>query len=141
MSKSKLILLVDDDLDDRNFFMDAVEAIGGSHRCIISDDGEKALRLLTKPFALIPDYIFLDLNMPRMNRKQFLKKIKSIEILQSIPVIIYSTTRQPEDVEETQRLGAVYFLTKPQTFDEISEAVFFVLNEKWTELIDSEKHV
>src|SRR6185436_20450517 len=102
MLNSRLILLVDDDKDDQRFFVDAVASLKGNHQCIVADDGDKALLLLTQPLTIVPDFIFLDLNMPRMNGKGFLSKIKSIKLLQSIPVVIYSTTRQPEDVEETE---------------------------------------
>ena len=121
------IIIVDDDADDRAFFCDAVSEVDSDIKCIGLNDGEEAIRFLEENPDEIPDYIFLDLNMPRMNGKQCLKRIKSNKNLSSIPIIIYTTTKSKEDVIETKSLGANYFLTKPNKYSELKLAIRDIL--------------
>lgn len=66
--------------------------------------------------SIIPDAIFLDLNMPIMDGFQFLREIKSLSALQSIPVIILSTSSQQETVDAAKKMGAQGFITKPSDY-------------------------
>jgi CheY-like chemotaxis protein len=116
----KNILLIDDDGDDQLLFIDAIKSIDVNINCKTANDGESAFKMLYIAPS-IPDLIFLDLNMPRMSGKQFLSRIKKIPRLKDIPVIIYTTSHQEIDEIETKKLGALYFLSKPYTFDEICE--------------------
>jgi CheY-like chemotaxis protein len=109
---SKLILIVDDDADDRDLLIEGIQLIDVTTKCITAINGAEALQLLSKIDSK-PDLIFLDLNMPRLNGKQFLAEIKSINALQEIPVVIYTTSKLSDDIEETKKLGAAYFITKP----------------------------
>jgi len=61
----------------------------------------------------LPDIIFLDLNMPIMNGTEFLQKIKTIDRLKDIPVVIFSTTSDERATQHVKRLGAMDFITKP----------------------------
>jgi CheY-like chemotaxis protein len=81
-------------------------------------NGYEALELLAIANTL-PDYIFVDLNMPRMGGMQFLKEIKQHDTLKNIPVIIYSTSSNPADIAKTKELGAVSFITKPSRSSEL----------------------
>jgi CheY-like chemotaxis protein len=81
--------------------------------------------------AASPDFIFLDLNMPRMNGKQFLAEVKKIKTLQDIPVIIYSTSTDKKDILDTIELGAVYFLEKPNRFNDLTNALSNIITRKW----------
>ena len=131
MKGNPVILMVDDDEDDRRLFFEAAHEVSNSIRCLSAEDGEKALQLLHPGESPLPDYIFLDLNMPRINGKQCLEEIKKTQNLLHIPVIIFTTTRREEDVEETKRLGAVEFLTKPVLFEDICKAISYVISEDW----------
>src|SRR5215216_7180747 len=113
LSKTPLFFLADDDADDQEIFKEALSEIDKSIRCLTASSGEEALSKLTGGLKPLPDYIFLDLNMPRMDGLQCLTEIKKIKILKNIPVIIYSTSSAQKDVEETRKLGADYFITKP----------------------------
>ena len=108
------ILLIDDDPDDRVFFTDALHEINNEIKCNVAENGEEALKLLSSP--PLPDLIFLDLNMPVMNGLSCLFALKKDEKLKSIPVIIYTTTSDPETVNETKSRGAVAFLKKPNDY-------------------------
>jgi CheY-like chemotaxis protein len=78
-----------------------------------------------------PDLIFLDLNMPKLNGKQVLREIKSRESLKAIPVIMYSTSFAPRDIEEIGQLGAAFHLLKPSRFDDLCRSLSEILSRKW----------
>ncbi|MCY7352454.1 MAG: response regulator [Cytophagaceae bacterium] len=117
------IFIIDDDPDDKELLREATEMVAPGVRWFEAINGEEALRALQTPGAPLPDLIFLDLNMPRMNGKVFLRKIKQIDTLRQIPVIIYTTSKLEEDMTETKALGAEDFFTKPDTFDGICDMV------------------
>lgn len=123
MSKISTILIVDDDLDDQELLQEAIRDVDESARCLCAGNGEEALHLLQNGTSYRPDLIFLDLNMPRMNGKTFLAKIKKLDGLKRIPVVIYTTSKVEEDVTETRALGAEQFITKPDSFEGIVQAV------------------
>jgi CheY-like chemotaxis protein len=113
-------LLVDDDADDLEIFSIAAAEIEAPIVCVTAVDGVDALHKLGNDENFIPDFIFLDLNMPRMNGKQTLVELKKIPRLANIPVIIYSTSARPLDVQETLQLGAFHFLTKPSSITKLT---------------------
>ena len=117
MRQVQRVLIVDDDDDDRELFCEAIGHVSKEIKCIHATDGEMALRLLRADDKSTPDYIFLDLNMPRLNGKECLAEIKKINKVKDVPVIIYSTSNHRKDMEDTQLLGAADFLHKPNEFD------------------------
>lgn len=134
MTKKAIVLLVDDDEDDREFFCDALLDVSKSVECIQAKNGEEALRLLQSEKDRKPDYIFLDLNMPRLNGKQCLAEIKKDNELTHIPVIIYSTSKLKEDKDETKEMGAAHFITKPSSLLELRKAISYVLSRDWEQV-------
>lgn len=130
MSKPKTLFIVDDDEDDKTMFTEVVSEIDPSIHCVKAANGYDALEMLKKD-EVLPDYIFLDLNMPRMNGKHFLENLNKCGKLQGIPVIIYTTSNLPEDKENTKRLGAVHFITKPSSFGGLRAELEFVLSKKF----------
>lgn len=129
-NQSRTILLVDDDRDDRKYFLEALREIDSTIACTTAKDGEQALELLRDPAFSLPSYIFLDLRMPRVNGKQCLLQIKADERLKNIPVIIYTTSADIGESEELQNLGAVHFITKPADPDEIYYVLSLLLEER-----------
>lgn len=91
----KNILLIDDDSDDTQFFVEAVQEVGKESICRTALNPVKALEDLEKAEQL-PDIIFLDYNMPAVNGLEFLKRMGQIERLKNIEVIVLSTP--PEEV-------------------------------------------
>jgi len=126
----KTLLIVDDDPDDIQLFCEALAEINETIHCFSATNGEEALQLL-KATIVKPDFIFLDLNMPRMNGKQLLVQLKSDPQFASILVIIYSTSKIKQDVEDSLRMGAVAFITKPNKFEYLVEAISHVLTGEW----------
>jgi len=123
------ILLIDDDDDDRLIFLAAVSEVDASIGCYTASDGLAGLNLLDKENTLLPDIIFLDLNMPRLDGKQFLMERNKRERLRSIPVVVFSTTKRQEDIAVTKALGAFDFITKPVKYKDICDEINNVLNK------------
>lgn len=103
---------IDDDADDQEIFGMAISEIDPSIRCVFANDGIDALEKL-RVITPLPDCIFIDLNMPRMNGKECLAEIRKIERLNEIPIYIYSTSVDPKLVDECKELGAKQFIVKP----------------------------
>jgi len=127
----KTVLIVDDDADDIKFLRTAIRYVDASIQCINASNGQGALDILANASFLQPDYIFLDLNMPRMDGRECLKRIKNIASLEDIPVIIYSTSKREVVELETVPKGAVYFLTKPTKLSVLKEQVSNIFDGKW----------
>jgi CheY-like chemotaxis protein len=129
-----VVFIVDDDTDDREFFCEALHEIDENITCICAGSGNEAITLLNQPGTVLPDYIFMDLNMPRLSGKQCLTLIKKMERLSDIPVIIFSTTRQFHEAEEAKQLGAALFLTKPCSFTELKKNLSLILSRSWNNI-------
>jgi DNA-binding response OmpR family regulator len=129
-----IIMIIDDDDDDRDIFCEAVSTIDSSIGLIQCHEGEEALKILENKNHPLPDFIFLDLNMPRINGRQCLERIKKQKHLQDIPIIIYSTSRYERDIKEVIRLGAATFLTKPSRMSELMKAVRLILDREWKKI-------
>lgn len=125
------ILLVDDDEDDRNLFVEATKEVDNSINCMSASDGLEALGILRDDRNTIPDYIFLDLRMPGINGEECLIEIKKEPRLAAVPVIVYTTSRDVEESMRLKRLGAAHFMSKPVSPDDVYYLVSFVLNERW----------
>ncbi len=106
-----ILMIVDDDKDDRFFFCSAIHKNYPTYECLEATNGDDALKKLRKVKKL-PDFIFLDLNMPKMDGRECLIELKKDKTLNKIPVIIYSTSDYKIDIKLTKELGADYFLTK-----------------------------
>jgi CheY-like chemotaxis protein len=119
MKRNSIYLIIDDDADDIDFFCEAIHEIDAGAVCHTARNGEEGLRLLRERPDARPDYIFMDLNMPRMDGKTCLAELKRDNGLKDIPVVIYTTSAHPRDREETLGLGADHFLTKPTSFKQL----------------------
>lgn len=121
------ILLIDDDLEDQEIFVSALRSISKEITCTVIGDPIKALARLSDREST-PDMIFLDLNMPLMSGQDFLKKIKELDFLREIPVIIFSTSSYAPTLDITKKLGASGFITKPGKFDELIQILKRLIN-------------
>lgn len=112
MKPHQTVMIVDDDDDDRFCFKEAITEIDPTYRCLEAKDGIEALARL-RVAASLPDCIFMDINMPRMDGHQCLKELKDDAKLKNIPVVIYTTSSYKRDIDLAYRLGAADFLVKP----------------------------
>ena len=122
MFKHRYILLAEDDPDDRELFLEAVAIVDPGIYVATVDNGEKLIDHL-KEDEQPPDCIFLDLNMPRRSGKECLKEIRKNKKTQRIPVIVYSTSMNARDVDDTFEFGASCFIRKPGTFRELTDVL------------------
>lgn len=125
------IFYADDDAEDREIFCDAIQQINPAIKVVLSKDGQEAFDILTSQEEA-PDYIFLDINMPKMNGIECMAMLKSDIRLKSIPVIIYSTTPNTSEVKKILLLGAEDFIPKASSFEKLKESIHKVLMKNAT---------
>ncbi|MFT3911727.1 MAG: response regulator [Ferruginibacter sp.] len=123
MRYQKTIFLVDDDFDDQEIFSDALKRSDKSIDCVFANDGIHALEKLNNEKGFIPDLIFIDLNMPRMNGLECLASIKKIDRLKNVPVYMYSTTADAISIAKNKKLGATDFIVKPSNIKELTSVL------------------
>lgn len=110
MPAIKNIFLVEDDTDDQSFFIEALSTIQTANLCGLANNGKEALDRL-KDSVVIPDIIFMDINMPLMNGVECLCALINSPRISDIPVIMLSTA--VEQAEFCCRLGAKDYIKKP----------------------------
>lgn len=135
MSQIKFVLYADDDVDDKDWVSEACRAVDCSLNMVFVENGRQVMDYLTEQKTQqLPALIVLDLNMPELDGRQTLQKLKSYPEYQHIPVAIVTTSTNRIDREVCQRLGASVFLTKPDTHqawqDIIKQLLPFVASEK-----------
>lgn len=123
------IMLIDDDIEDCEIFMDAVREVAPTTQCRCQESGEIALSLLSLKAIEKPELIFLDLNMPKLNGKQVLVELK--HKLPDTPVIMFSTFFGEQDVREIHDSGAAHYMIKHTNFKDLCNALEDVLTKKW----------
>lgn len=126
-----VIFLADDDVDDRSMFEEVITEIDQSIQLTCVEDGMMLLQLLKSENNDLPHLIFLDLNMPNKNGKECLDEIRKSERLKHIPVVIYSTSSSPKDIDDTFDKGANLYVRKPSSFNELRSITRAVLSIDW----------
>lgn len=111
--------LIDDDDDDRDIFALALENAHGISRCIMAKNGVYAVKIINET-DFVPAYIFIDLNMPLMSGKECLLALKKSR-LAAVPIIVYTTSSNCKDVEETKKMGATHYLVKPTSVTALTD--------------------
>jgi DNA-binding response OmpR family regulator len=125
------IALADDDEDDRLLFKDAIEEIKIKTKLSLFTNGKELMDYLVLPNIILPEVIFLDLNMPIKNGMQCLKEIRDHAKLSDLSVAIYSTSSSERDIEETFVNGANVYINKPNSFGELRTVIEKVLQLNW----------
>jgi CheY-like chemotaxis protein len=123
-----VIMYVDDDVEDIEIFCEAVKAIDTSITCLVAGNGKKAMDVLNAD--LLPDYIFLDINMPVINGKSILTEIRRNKKFKNTPVVMYSTTMNPQEINEFKALGADHFLIKHNHFQDLCDSLSVILSTR-----------
>lgn len=143
MNKRPLhVMVAENDEDDRTLVGFAFAECKLSNVVEFVEDGEQLLDYLycrgnyqDRIHAPRPDLILLDLGLPRVNGHEALREIKSDPQLRSIPVVIFTTSKSPKDINSTYSMGANSFIVKPVTFDGLIQ-VMNVLAEYWAEVTE-----
>jgi len=121
------VFLIDDDFDDQEFFSIAVKKLNEMNECVFAKDGQFGLDMLHRDDNFSPDFVFIDLNMPRMNGLECLEEIKKIERFRNTPVYIYSTTDNPTTMEDSKKLGATGYIVKPSGLQVLVEILKVII--------------
>jgi len=135
MRNSKIrIFYTDDDPDDQMLFSEVVSVHPSISGFTIHNDGQELIDSLVGPEPL-PDLIFLDVNMPRMNGLEALKEIRSTDRLNEIPVVVFTTSDDISTIVNARTIGANLFITKPGNYDSFKKAITFSLLVDWSSFI------
>lgn len=125
------IILADDDEDDRLFFTDAFSELKINTKVHTYNDGIELMNYLNSDDAVLPQVLFLDLNMPKKNGIECLHEIKSNKKFDDIAIAIYSTSSSEEHIEETFVSGANIYIKKPNDFDTLKKVLSDVVAINW----------
>jgi CheY-like chemotaxis protein len=124
------ILLIEDNSGDILLTKEAFEEIKFTENLSVVTDGEAALDFLYKQGryheAPTPDLIILDLNIPRVDGKELLAKVKKDDLLRKIPIIVLSTSKSDKDIKTCYELQANCYLIKPVDFEQFIEIVTYI---------------
>ncbi len=124
MEEFNIILMADDDADDRFLVQAAFEDNDIHHEMMFFEDGEQLLEHLNaSPFEGKTRFILLDLNMPKKDGREVLRALKSNTLLSKIPVIVFSTSKAPDDILSSYELGANSYVVKPSSYEHLKEVV------------------
>src|SRR5882762_2601137 len=141
-AKPIVILLADDDEEDRMLTSDALEESRVVNDLRFVEDGEELLdylyqrgRYADPDSAPRPGLILLDLNMPRKDGREALREIKSDPNLKRIPVIVLTTSKADTDISKIYYLGANSFIAKPVAFDSLVN-VMKILGNYWFDIVE-----
>lgn len=125
------IALADDDEDDRMLFQEAIGELCIKTKLSMFNNGQELMDYLNLPNIVLPNLIFLDLNMPIKNGIQCLKEIRANPALNDVSIAIYSTSSSEKDIEDTFVNGANIYLNKPNSFRKLHEAIEKIVQLDW----------
>ena len=129
MESIKRILLVEDDQNDVELTLSALEEYNLVNEVIVCNDGEAALDFLYKKNKYAdrqsgnPVVVLLDLKMPKVDGLEVLKSIKKDEVLRTIPVVVLTSSRESRDMDECYKIGVNAYVVKPVQFEDFLNAV------------------
>jgi two-component system, chemotaxis family, response regulator Rcp1 len=121
------ILLIEDSPSDAELTMEALREAKMRNHLSIVEDGVQAMEFLRRQGAYAdaprPDLIMLDLNLPRKDGREVLAEIKADPNLETIPVVVLTTSRAEQDIARSYHLHANCYVTKPVDFERFVEVV------------------
>ena len=127
---SKKILLVEDSTDDVLLTLRALQQANILNEVIVARDGQEATEYLTgegqyagRDTSDSPVVVLLDLKMPRMGGLEFLRRIRTINSLRLLPVVILTSSKEDQDICESYNLGANSYIQKPVDFEQFVQAI------------------
>jgi CheY-like chemotaxis protein len=126
----KNVLLAEDDEEDVMLFKTVLSELNQDIIVTVATDGNVLMAIL-KQVTLLPEMIFLDLNMPHKNGFECLSEIKGNEKWNSIKIVILSTSSQPQQIETAYKGGADLYLAKPVSYTQFKNMLEKCLNLDW----------
>jgi CheY-like chemotaxis protein len=134
------ILVADDDTDDQFMLKEAFSSLNFDKEIRTVENGEELLDYLSRRGKYaddslpIPKLILLDLNMPKIDGRQCLRMIKENKEYCKIPIIIFSTSNNPEDISQSYELGANSYIIKPYSYNELVE-IIDIIKKYWFSVV------
>ena len=130
MDKNKIILLVEDNPDDTKLILRAIKKNDFVGEVVVTYDGAEALDYLfgTGTYAnrdpsIMPQLILLDIKLPKVNGLEVLQRIRTNERTKLLPVVIFTSSDEKQDLVKSYELGANSYIRKPVDFEQFSEVV------------------
>lgn len=140
--RSIVILVADDDAEDRMLVKEALEEGRLANNIQFVVDGEELMEYLRGQGKYAdrakyppPGLILLDLNMPKKDGREAMKEIKSDPLLRVIPIVVLTTSKAEEDILRTYNLGVNSFITKPVTFSSLVD-IMQTLGKYWFQIVE-----
>ena len=127
--KSSEILIIDDDINDIDLTLRALEGLFDRKELIVANDGAEALDILLRRGVyaekkpVTPSLILVDRKMPRMDGIEFLQKVRKIENLKFIPVVLFTSSNYEKDIQDSYSYGANGYVVKPINTDDYFKTV------------------
>lgn len=123
----KLILLVEDNPDDEALTLRAFKNSNIANEVVVARDGAEAIEFLLGTTrgdsCRLPELVLLDLNLPKVNGFEVLKRIRADSMTHTLPVVILTTSDEDRDLVESYKLGANSYVRKPVDFEDFRKAV------------------
>ena len=123
------IIVADDDSDDRLFLEDVLHEVAPTKSVTSVKDGQELLALFAH---FIPDFLFLDLEMPRKNGLECLKEIRNNPATKDLPTVVFSSTNRDYNIDVAYEMGAHLFFSKPSSYDDLKVAMQTILSLDWS---------
>lgn len=130
MAMERPILLIEDNPDDEALTLRAFSKNQISNPVVVARDGVEAIDYLTgsgrhagRDLTIMPLLILLDLKLPRIDGLEVLRRIRAGEHTAMLPVVILTTSREVQDIEQSYRLGANSYIRKPVDYERFIQAV------------------
>ena len=126
--KPIVCLLIDDDAEEAEIFQYALEEFNRPVKCVNARSGKEAVSVLTLNEGNV-DFIFLDMNMPRMNGAETLQQLRQLKSATSLPIVLYSSSFLEEQKEMLRSMGASDFLVKTGSIYSLQQSLFRIFAE------------
>lgn len=138
----KVVLLADDDPDDWVLVQNALQDTGIPMDLRMVLDGEELMDYLMQrgkysdeSLAPEPSLILLDLNMPKKDGREALAEIKADRSLRRIPIVVFTTSKEEQDIQRCYELGASSYVSKPCSFGGLLEMAK-TMGKYWLEIVE-----
>jgi CheY-like chemotaxis protein len=126
------IVLADDDADDRSLFREAVMKISAGTELVTVEDGQELMDYLDDiEHPPPPHIIFLDINMPCKTGDVCLKEIRTREKFRNVPIVMFSTSSHPPDINESYESGANMYVSKSVFFEDEVSILKKIISTDW----------
>jgi CheY-like chemotaxis protein len=138
--KRKSILLIEDDPNDAALFQRALHKMNLATDLTVIEDGDAAIRWFQVKASAAPEQnpdwpwiVLLDIKMPRMTGMEVLEWLRRESRFCRLPVIAFTSSREPDDIAQAYRLGVNSYLVKPVSFDQLKEMIR-MMHHYWMDL-------